>query len=188
MTSVNLDTIHERNSPPYRTRRVSVRNHRVHGEMWGDLAAVTNDRILKFRPHPPGWCVYLNPGYTVESPEFSLEFTQEARKCQGAWLRTMGRTLGNRNRRHFAINADFLTRQLAHSGMLIVNGNVVPPHDWKSMEEELQFAGTGKLAPPAELSSSPLRVLGRIHAMETAGVTGRLMEAKPLTKSPDKGE
>ena len=135
----NLDTIPERKIPPIGTKRVSVRNHRVHGEMWDDLAAATNDRIVKFRPHPPGWCVYLNPGFTVEGPEFSLEFTQEARRCQRAWLRTMNRTLGNRHRRHFAIKADFLTRQLAHSGMLIVNGNIVPPQDWTSMEKELQF-------------------------------------------------
>ncbi len=150
MTPVNLDTISEHRNQPFSTKRVSVRTHRVHGDMWNDLAAVTNDRIVKFRPHPPGWCVYLNPAFTVEGPEFSPEFNEEARRCQRAWLRMMNRTLGNKNRRHFAIHADALTRQLAHSGMLIISGNVVPPHDWTSMESELQSAGTGQLAGPDE--------------------------------------
>lgn len=138
MMSVNLNTTPDQKSPPTGTKRVSVRSHRVHGEMWDDLAAVTDERIRKFKPHPPSWCVYLNPEYTVECPEFSPEFTQEARRCQRAWMRTMNRTLGNKNRRDFAINADFLTRQLAHSGMLIISGNVVPPHDWTSMERDLE--------------------------------------------------
>ncbi len=148
MTSVNLNTIPDHKNQPVRAKRVAVRTHRVHGEMWNDLAAVTNDRILKFRPQPPGWCVYLNPAFTVECPEFSPEFDEEARRCQRAWLRMMNRTLGNKNRRQFAIKADFLTRQLAHSGMLIISGSIVPPHDWTSMERELQSVGTGPLAPP----------------------------------------
>lgn len=139
--SINVDKSPEHKNQPTMAKPVSVRTYRVHGEMWDDLAAVTNDRILKFRPHPPGWCVYLNPAFTVESPEFSPAFNEEARRCQRAWLRTMNRTLGNKNRKHFAINADFLTRQLAHSGMLIISGNVVPPHDWTSMESELQPQG-----------------------------------------------
>ena len=140
MTPANLDTIPDHKNRSIKAKRVSVLKHRVHPEMWNDLADVTNGRILKFKPHPPGWCVYLNPGFTVEGPEFSLEFNEEARRCQRAWLRTMNRTLGNRNRKYFAINADFLTRQLAHSGMLIIGGNVVPPHDWTSMERDLQVA------------------------------------------------
>jgi hypothetical protein len=119
------------------TRRVSVRKHRVDDEDWNDLAAVTRERILKLKPQPPGSCIYLNPAFTVEAPEFSAEFSQEARRCQRAWLRTMNRTLGNRNRKHFAIRADFLTRQLAHTGMLIVNGNIVPPHDWTAMDKAM---------------------------------------------------
>ncbi len=150
VTSANLDTITERKMLPIKAKRVSVRTHRVHGEMWNDLATVTNDRILRFRPHPPGWCVYLNPAFTVEGPEFSLEFNEEARRCQRAWLRTMNRTLGNRNRKYFAINADFLTRQLAHSGMLIISGSVIPPHDWTSIEKELQFARESQVAAPDE--------------------------------------
>jgi hypothetical protein len=173
VTPGNLDTIPERKSSPTGTRRVSVRNHRVHSEMWDDLAAVTNHRILKLKPQPPGWCSYLNPSFTVEAPEFSLEFSQEARRCQRAWLRTMNRTLGNKNRKYFAIKADFLTRQLAHSGMLIINGNVVAPHDWTSMEKELQFAGTsGQMAQPGELQAFPRCGPSRSHATEPAGVTG----------------
>lgn len=160
--SVNLATIPEAANQPITAKRVSVRTHRVHGEMWCNLDVVTNDRILKFRPHPPGWCVYLNPAFTVESPEFSLEFNEEARRCQRAWLRMMNRALGNKNRRHYAINADFLTRQLAHSGMLIISGNVVPPHDWTSMESELQFAGIGQFAPP----DKPLGLLQRGQASD----------------------
>jgi len=140
--------------------------------MWNDLAAVTNDRILKFRPHPPGWCVYLNPAFTVEGSEFSPEFNEEARRCQRAWLRTMNRTLGNKNRKYFAINADFLTRQLAHSGMLIISGNVIPPHDWNSMERELQYATEGQLAAPGEKGGLPHRRPGRSPEIESAGATG----------------
>lgn len=132
-----MDADLERKPNERGTKRVSVRRHRVYDEDWNDLAAVTRERILKLKPQSPGWCIYLNPAFTVEAPEFSAEFSQEARRCQRAWLRTMNRTLGNRNRRHFAIKADFLTRQLAHSGMLIVNGEVVAPHDWTSMERAM---------------------------------------------------
>ena len=145
VTSGNLDKIPERKSSHLGTTRVSVTSHHVYGEMWNNLAAITNDRILNFKPQAPGWYVYLNPGYTVQSSEFSLEFTQEARRCQRAWIRAMSRSMGNRNRSHFARKADLLTRQLAHSGMLIVNGNVLQKHDWAAMEKELQFAGTGQL-------------------------------------------
>jgi hypothetical protein len=137
VTSVDLAAISEHKNRSISPQRVLVQTYRVYGEMWNDLAAVTNDRILKFRPHPPGWCVYLNPAFTVENPNFSPEFNGEARRCQRAWLRMMNRTLGNKNRSHFAIHADSLTRQLAHSGMLIISGNVVPPHDWTSMETDL---------------------------------------------------
>lgn len=130
-----MDADRERKPIKSGTKRVSVRKHRVHDEDWSDLAAVTRERILKLKPQPPGSCIYLNAAFTVEAPVFSAEFSQEARRCQRAWLRTMNRTLGNRNRRHFAIRADFLTRQLAHSGMLIVNGEVVAPHDWTSMDK-----------------------------------------------------
>ena len=95
------------------------------------------DRILKLDPRPPRWCIYLNPAFTVEGPKFSQVFCQEARRCQRTWIRTMNKVLGNRNRRHFAIKADFLTRQLAHTGMLIVNGNIISPHDWTAMENSL---------------------------------------------------
>jgi hypothetical protein len=172
VTSINLDTIPERKSLPLAAKRLSVRTHRVHREMWNDLAAVTNDRILKFRPHPPGWCVYLNPAFTVESPEFSPAFNEEARRCQRAWLRTMNRTLGNKNRKYFAINADFLTRQLAHSGMLIISGNVVPPHDWSSMERELQLAREGQLAAPGEPGVLLRRGPGHSPTNAPAGANG----------------
>jgi hypothetical protein len=49
----------------------------------------------------------------------------------------MNRTLGNRNRRLFAIQADFTTRQLAHTGMLIIGGSIIPPHDWTEVERVL---------------------------------------------------
>lgn len=122
------------------TERVKVRKHRVYDEDWNDLAAVTWERILKLKPQPPGWSIYMNPEFTVEAPEFSLEFSQEARRCQRAWIRTMNRTLGNRNRKHFAIKADFATRQLAQNGVLIINGNLIAPHDWTAMEKKLQTA------------------------------------------------
>ena len=119
-----------------RTTRVSVRKHRVEKEMWNDLATATKERILKLKLQPPGWCVYLNPGFTVESPEFSKEFCEAARRCQRTWIRIMNITIGNRNRRQFAIHSDFLTRQLAHTGMLIVDGNIVPPDKWAEHEAE----------------------------------------------------
>lgn len=132
-----MDADLERKAIKGGTKRVSVRKHRVYDEDWNDLAAVTRERVLKLKPQPPGSCIYLNPAFTVQAPEFSRAFSEEARRCQRAWLRTMNRTLGNRNRRHFAIKADFMTRQLAHSGMLIVNGEVVAPHDWTSMEKAM---------------------------------------------------
>lgn len=168
VTSVNLNTIPEHKNQPIRAKRVTVQTHRVHREMWNNLDAITNDRILKFRPHPPGWCVYLNPAFTVEAPEFSPEFNEEARRCQRTWIRMMNRTLGNKNRRHFAIKVDFLTRQLAHSGMLIISGSIVPPHDWTSMEKELQLAGTGRLVSPDAPPDSPGSGVGCSKSRERA--------------------
>lgn len=133
-----IDANVEKRSDERGTKRVSVLKHRVDDEMWNDLAAVTKERILMLKPQPAGWCIYLNAAFTVEAPEFSVEFSEEARRCQRAWIRMMNRTLGNRNRRHFAIRADFLTRQLAHTGMLIMNGNIVPPHDWTAMETAVE--------------------------------------------------
>ena len=139
MKMKNLEATPEQKRSYVRSKLVSVRKHQVHDEMWNDLTVVTGDRLLKQGLQPDGLrgCIYLNPGFTVTSSEFSREFTREARRCQRAWIRTINKTLGNRHRRHYAKTSDYMTRQLSHNGVLVINGNMIAPQDWKSMEADL---------------------------------------------------
>ncbi len=137
MKMKNLEATPEQKRCCVRRKRVLVRKHQVHDEMWNDLAEVTRGRILKLRPQPDGWCIYLNPEFTVESSEFSPEFSWEARRCQRDWIRAMNKTLKNKYRRQFARRSDYMTRQLSHNGVLLVNGHLITPHDWKSMEADI---------------------------------------------------
>jgi len=134
MKTKSLEAIPELKRPYVRRACVSVRKHQVHPEMWNDLAEVTRDRILKLKPQPDGWCIYLNPEFTVESSEFSPEFAREARRCQGNWIKRMNKVLTKLCLHELA---DYRTRQLARNGVLLVNGYMIAPHDWKSMEAEI---------------------------------------------------
>lgn len=137
MTS-NVKAINEAAQGETATKPIRVQKHTVYPEMWDDLAGVTLERILRLKAQLPGGCIYLNPAFTVEAPEFSLEFSEKARNAQGAWLRTMSGVVGNKGRKNSAKDLDFTPRQLIQNGLLLINRNRVAPHDWTAMENELK--------------------------------------------------
>ena len=132
-----MDADFERKPLKSGTKRFAVRKHRVYDEDWNELAAVTRERILKLKPQPPGWCIYLNPAFTVQASEFSREFSDDARRCQRTWLRTIIKVLGGGT----LGNTDYLERQLAHNGVLIIDGHMVTPHEWAARARAAQAPG-----------------------------------------------
>jgi hypothetical protein len=112
---------------------------------WDDLEKGTGDRVLEIGGRHSTGCFYLNPRYTVSCPEPSPEFFHRARKCQAAWCRTMGQVLGSSNRRRAASRARAIERQLAFTGILIIDGNHIDPREWQPLGFTLDPPGMGKL-------------------------------------------
>lgn len=91
-------------------------------------------------------CLYLNPIVTVRSPTPTGQFFNAARKYQGQWCRQFKQIFPNRSQWNAAtfVSADmptprrsekyrrFLERALCFTGVLFINGDLVPPHDWKT--------------------------------------------------------
>jgi len=111
--------------PPVHVRRFAVD--------WDDLEKSTSDRVLEIAERQSKGSFYLNPRFTVVSPEPIPEFFRRVRKCQAAWCRTMSQVLGSSNRRRAAKRVGPIERQLVFTGILIVDGNHVDPREWRAL-------------------------------------------------------
>lgn len=78
-----------------------------------------------------------NPVYRVTSERPTSEFMEEARKSQNAWFRRAKDMLGSSGRVQRELNQMTpIIRQLSHTGILIINGEHVLPHDWPDRRNE----------------------------------------------------
>ncbi|MBL4883719.1 MAG: hypothetical protein JKY95_04160 [Planctomycetaceae bacterium] len=83
-------------------------------------------------------CFYLNPGFIVSATRFSAEFSSKARKCQANWYRRVDQVLLRKHRKRRERELDFWSRQNAYTGILIIEGQPIPPHEWTAMEAKIE--------------------------------------------------
>ncbi|MFK7776635.1 MAG: hypothetical protein QM501_00760 [Gimesia sp.] len=62
------------------------------------------------------------------------DFSRKARKCQANWYRRIDQALLRKGRKRCERELDFWSRQKAYTGVLIIDGKPIPPHDWTAME------------------------------------------------------
>ncbi len=102
-------------------------------EDWG---IATEKRMQKIVEQNQDGCFYLNPLFTVSSLIFSKAFSNKARKCQSNWYRRVDQTLIRKHRKRRERELKFYIRQLTYTGILIIDGKDIPPHEWTMMEKQ----------------------------------------------------
>ena len=128
--TISWDIIHTQRNPG----RVQIQEHQVPEWDEDSWIATTTRRIEKIAEDGVCGCLYLNPLYTVSSPCFSADFSRKARKCQANWYRRVDQVLVRKHRKRRERNLRFWKRQAAYTGILIIEGQPVPPHEWTVME------------------------------------------------------
>ena len=89
----------------------------------------------------PIGCHYFNPAVTLTCLQPSPEFLQIIRKEQARWCRQAGKTISRSNRRSPSRwigggqsirnkYARFLDRAVSFTGVLFIDGKVIPPDSW----------------------------------------------------------
>lgn len=104
----------------------------THSVDWNDPGQETGTRVLEIGGRKLMGCFYLCPRFTVSCAKPTPAFFRKARRCQAAWCRTMSQVLGSSSRRRAAKRASPIERQLAFTGILIVNGNYIDPREWST--------------------------------------------------------
>ena len=119
---------------------LKVRIQRHHPDMHS-LAEDVWDRIAATVNRAPLGCHYFNPAVTVSCPRPSPEFFRIVRREQAKWCRQTNTTFPRRARRR-ASNwvsggevirhkfGRYLDRALCFTGLLIIDGRLVPHHKW----------------------------------------------------------
>jgi hypothetical protein len=115
---------------------VTVRRHQID---WDDdqFDIVTAQRALGWGRRLSRGCWYLNPRYTVQAPAPSAPFFKKVREVQGSWLSTVRQAIHNRGLRRESRQRDHLERQLAFSGVLFFDGDIIPPNTWNRLADRL---------------------------------------------------
>jgi len=73
---------------------------------------------------------YLNAQVTVYSRVPSITFVEKARICRAAWCRRFAKVIGPAEFRRQARRRSFWERQFGYYGIMLINGKLIPPHDW----------------------------------------------------------
>jgi len=135
--TISLDEVPVQRKPPL----VRVEQHQL--PEWDEdaWAATTAERVGEIARDNRAGCFYLNPIFTVSAASFSAEFSRKARKCQASWYRRVDQVLLRKHRKRRERALTFLERQLAYTGILIIDGNPVPPHEWTAMEKQFVVDG-----------------------------------------------
>jgi hypothetical protein len=112
-----------------------------HSLDWNTLAEDVAERIDMALKQEATGCRYFNPAVTVTCLQPSPEFWRIVRKEQARWCRQAGKTIPRRSRRSPSCwtsggewvsekHARFLDRALCFTGILLIGGQLVPPHEW----------------------------------------------------------
>ena len=113
---------------------------------WNTLAEDVAGRIETSLQQATTGCRYFNPAVTVTCLQPSQEFLRIVRKEQARWCRQAGKTISRRNRRsssrwisggQWISNkyARYLDRALSFTGILFIDGQLIPPHSWPKPPE-----------------------------------------------------
>lgn len=124
--------------------KVFIQRHSFDIQSLADDVCSRVDRSL--RDNPSG-CLYFNPAVTVSSSEPAPEFFRVVRKEQARWCRRSSSTFSKKARgssRSWVTDegeingkyARYLDRALCFTGVLFVNGKIVPPHQWTREREQ----------------------------------------------------
>lgn len=111
----------------YRHGSIMVEEYSVD---WDDPGQSTEERILALIEANEDRCLYLNPQFTVTCQQPVAEFFGRARKCQAAWFRRFGKVLGSAGLRRASKRFSFKDRQFTFTGMMVVHGRLLAPHEW----------------------------------------------------------
>ncbi len=116
--------------------QVSVQHHVCD---FDDLASGVGQRLTTIIRAPTG-CHYLNPAVTVSCSQATPAFFALVRREQARWCRIASQTFRKRERRRVktwvcldpAISkyARYLDRAACLTGLLFINGKLVPHHRW----------------------------------------------------------
>ena len=120
---------------------VQVRRHQPDIENLSEQVAVRLDQILeKEQPR----CLFVNPIVTITSDKPTEEFFSIVRKRQAEWCKRSRTTFGRRASRKVKnwvnVNgplkkqARFFDRALCFTGVLFVDGDLIPPHAWDDVK------------------------------------------------------
>ena len=115
---------------------VTVRRHPVDWD-GPDFVVVTAQRALDWDERLSRGCWFLNPRYSVHAETLSAAFFRKVREVQGSWLRTLRQTIHNRGLRHEVRRRDTIEKQFAFSGVLSINGQIIPPKTWNRLADKL---------------------------------------------------
>ena len=121
---------------PQLLKPVSVRRHPVDRDRH-DFDVVTGERVEAWTRRLSRGCWFLNPRFTVYSESPSVSFFRRVREVQGSWLRTARQRIHNRGVRRKARKLEALGRQLAFSGILVFDGQIIPPRTWNRQADKL---------------------------------------------------
>jgi len=113
---------------------VRVKEHQIPECDEGDWIEFIAKKVGEIAIGSRAGCFYLNPLFTVSASWFSAEFSRKARKCQANWYRRVDQALQRKHRKRRERELDFWSRQAAYTGILIIEGQPVPPHEWTAME------------------------------------------------------
>jgi hypothetical protein len=122
---------------------VTITKHRP------DIEHLLEDAIGRINTIPPIGFVFLNPMVTVFCEQPTEGFFAEARKHQGHWCKLARRFMGKDMVRSVsawqtahqekAKLEKYMSRSLQFIGVLIVNGKLIPAHEWKNWEPKTSY-------------------------------------------------
>jgi hypothetical protein len=118
--------------------QVSVQRHAYD---FNDLAGGVGQRLTTIIQTPAG-CRYLNPAVTVSCPQPTRAFFAKVQREQARWSRIASQTFRKQVRRRVKTwvslepasgkYARFLHRSACLTGLLFIDGRLVPHHQWPS--------------------------------------------------------
>ena len=121
---------------------VNVRHYKAD---MNSLAEDVGERIATSITQNPTGCRYFNPVVTVSCPSPTPAFFRIVRKEQARWCRQASATFPRHARRLASTwiaggewishkYARYLNRAACFTGILFVNGRIVPAHEWPGNE------------------------------------------------------
>lgn len=104
-----------------------------------NMADVVDRRVGEWRGQPTG-VAYFTPDVTITADSLSHAFMRAVRKYQGRWAKRSETTFPRWARKSVrnwvspkprqSKYEKFLERAFCFTGVLLVNGKILPPHEW----------------------------------------------------------